>query len=92
VAYPVVRYPDRLDSPDLIAQRRASVGSHLYFRPVMEKEGKYNQNSNKHDKCTTKDQSPSSPIVAPSTNTSFFTVVKRCKHYHSPMDPLQVQM
>lgn len=34
IVYPVARYPARLNSPELVQQRRRSLQKHLMFRPV----------------------------------------------------------
>ena len=36
IMYPVARYPDRLNSPQLVERRRKSLEHHLTFRPVEE--------------------------------------------------------
>ena len=36
IMYPVARYPDRLNSPQLVERRRKSLEKHLTFRPVEE--------------------------------------------------------
>lgn len=36
IVYPVARYPARLNSPEMVEQRRRSLQKHLMFRPVME--------------------------------------------------------
>jgi len=36
IVYPVARYPDRLNNPEMVQQRRKSLQKHLFFRPVGE--------------------------------------------------------
>jgi len=36
IVYPVARYPARLNSPEMVQQRRKSLQKHLMFRPVIE--------------------------------------------------------
>lgn len=35
IVYPVARYPARLNSPEMVQQRRRSLQKHLMFRPVI---------------------------------------------------------